>query len=351
MKQRPTGREGKQPEADTLAAHQRAHQRPMAVQALANWAPGNATDAVCRVHQDQLVHQVNQENQESQVHLVYQDPLVNHHNSLAKSSLHLHANRVHLVHQVHPAHLVHPETLAIKEHLDVQALMLHQDHQDPLAHLVHQAPLEPTDHLAMLVPLLKANPLSLESLVMLAMLVLLDLLGHPAMLEPMVNPDNQVQKARRVHQAHPVRMVNQVHPVHLAPQVPQERRVFVQNIAPWTVVCSSKMERGDKRLGHKDHLHSILDSVSRWIMEMEMVNYYIIKITTNKSTNIFRSSITKTSFSTPILSCFFLPKVVSRQNFLVLCSYGAYSAYRFDLTLFFVSNRCVFSSKIISFCF
>jgi len=250
MKRRRTELEGKRP---ATVEHLARIRKPTKKE------PVLATDVVYLVHLDPQVRQVNQANLVSPARLACLEHLVSHQRHHAKLSRRLHANRVHLDHLVHLVHPVHLEIPEIKEHLVVQVLMLLPDHPDPLAHLVHQVQLVPMDHPVMPVLLLKANQLRPANPEMLAMLVHQ---VHPVQLAIQAKTAMLVNQVPKVPKAHPdpqVQMVNQVHPAHQAHQVLQEKRVFVRNIAPWTAVCSSKMEREDKRQ------HSIIDIISKGI--------------------------------------------------------------------------------------
>jgi len=235
-----------------------------------------ATDAVCRVHRVHLAHLESRANQVSLEHLVCQDRLVSRRNHRAKWSLHLLASRVLLVHQVHPVPLVHLETLAIKEHPDAQAQMRPQDHQDHPAHLDHLVQPVPMDHPEMPAHQPRANLFNLASPETPAMLVPQAHLAHPAMPAKTAKLVNLVQKAPKVHPAQMVKTVNQVHQAHLVHRVLQAKRVSVRNIAPWTAVCSSKMERGDKRASHPNPLHSSFGAISRRIIEMAHHGVYLL---------------------------------------------------------------------------
>jgi len=242
-----------------------------------------ATDAVCRVHRVHLAHLESRANQVSLEHLACQDRLVSRRNHRAKWSLHLLANRVLLVHQVHPVPLVHLETLAIKEHPDAQAQMRPQDHQDHPAHLDLLDPLVPMDHPAIPELQLRVNQFSLANLAMPAMLVLLVPLVHLAIqakTENLVNPD---PKALRDRPAHLEATVSPARPARLVHRVHQARRVFVPNTALWTAVCSSKTERGDKQLRRLSQLPAIFDNVSRGIIELAFVVVSLSIISTSST--------------------------------------------------------------------
>jgi hypothetical protein len=148
--------------------------------------------------------------------------------------------------------------------------MLHLDHPDHLDHLAHQAQQVPMDHQAMPAPLLKASQLCLENPEMLEMLVHQVPLAQQAMQAKTAKLVNQVPKVPKAHPDPQVPMVNQVHPAHQARQVLQEKRVFVQNIALWTAVFSSKMERGDKQ-----QIYSIIDIISKRIFRMDNQHWLV----------------------------------------------------------------------------
>jgi hypothetical protein len=71
--------------------------------------------------------------------------------------------------------------------------------------------------------------------------------AQQVMQAKMVKPDHQDQRERKDQQDQQVLTDNpdqQDHQAHLATK---ERKVFAPNIAPWMVVCSSRMERDDKQ--------------------------------------------------------------------------------------------------------
>jgi len=273
MKPRPTGQGGKRVVLDTAARRPR-HRTTVAIPD--KRAPAPAMDVVYLDHQDHLVHQANQASLANPAHPAFQDRLAHRLKLLAKLSLQRHANHVRLVLQVHPAHQVHLEIPVIREPPAAQALMLHPDHPDHPAHLDHLVQPVPMDHPEMPAHQPRANLFNLASPETPAMLVPQAHLAHPAMRAKTAKLVNLVQKAPKVHPAQMVKTVNQVHQAHLVHRVLQAKRVSVRNIAPWTAVCSSKMERGDKRASHPNPLHSSFGAISRRIIEMAHHGVYLL---------------------------------------------------------------------------
>jgi len=174
------------------------------------------------------------------VNLVKAKPL------LAKPSNHHHANLALLVHPVLLAVLANPATLVPMDNPDLVVETQLLDLLDQKDHLAHLETLVVLDNLATLVLQLKAKELLLDPLDHLAMLVLL------ANLVDLVNPetmDNPVDPDPKDHLAHLANLVNLETTDNLeTPDKPeaQATRVSAPNIAPSTVVSSSKMEPGVK---------------------------------------------------------------------------------------------------------
>jgi len=165
---------------------------------------------------------------------------------LAKPSNHHHANLALLVHPVLLAVLANPATLVPMDNPDLVVETQLLDLLDQKDHLAHLETLVVLDNLATLVLQLKAKELLLDPLDHLAMLVLL------ANLVDLVNPetmDNPVDPDPKDHLAHLANLVNLETMDNLeTPDKPeaQATRVSAPNIAPSTVVSSSKMEPGVK---------------------------------------------------------------------------------------------------------
>jgi len=161
---------------------------------------------------------------------------------LAKPSNHHHANLALLVHPVLLAVLANPATLVPMDNPDLVVETQLLDLLDQKDHLAHLETLVVLDNLATLVLQLKAKELLLDPLDHLAMLVLL------ANLVDLVNPetmDNPVDPDPKDHLAHLANLVNPETMDNLeTPDKPeaQATRVSAPNIAPSTVVSSSKME-------------------------------------------------------------------------------------------------------------
>jgi len=207
----------------------------------------DATTAACPVflaRQESLERTVNQANLVYPDHPVY--PVVhrwrfalNNHRRHAS-----HARRDHPDPLDHLANLAQPDPL---DPLEAQARMAEMDHPAHLVHLdrlAHLAKTERRDHPA---PRQQASQRPLETK------------DHPARTAHPVNPDLAERKAQmallvllatKAHPArldHPATMVHQATKARLAQMEVRERRVFAPNIAPPTVVSSSRTEQGDKR--------------------------------------------------------------------------------------------------------
>jgi hypothetical protein len=170
--------------------------------------------------------------------------LLNH----VPNKLHHHANHVLLDHLAHLAHPVLPVMLDQMDNLVQMAdllLLENLDHQDllDLPALMDNPELPETQEL---MPSQKAfNLAHLDLLVMLDHPDLLDLLDNLAM---MVHPDNLDQKDHPAQLEILALMVNLVLPDKLVPLVELEKKVSAPNIAPSTVVSSSKTELADKQI-------------------------------------------------------------------------------------------------------
>lgn len=141
-------------------------------------------------------------------------------------------------HPATPVHQAHPETLA---KMDNQAAQVHK------AHPVHQATQAPMAHEETLVPQLLAHPVPQETPAPLAQTDHPDLPDNPVHAVTMAPQVPQDPKAHLVQLAAPAKMALQAtrdHPVQMAPR---ESPVFAPSTAPWTAVSSSKMAHGAKQ--------------------------------------------------------------------------------------------------------
>lgn len=207
-----------------------------------------ATTAACLVF---LVHQDAQERTANQANLVFPDHLAflaAHHWRSARKCHHHHASHAHQDHpdhQVHLANPVHPDQMAtqVPQAKMVETVLPAQP--DPTDHPVNPERMEKKDHLV--------NPLLVSQLLP----VMLDLLAKTAHLDhlvkmappdPMEDLDLLDRKAHPAQLDHPATMELPVIRDHLVQMDQRANRVSAPNIAPPTVVSSSKTEQGDKHL-------------------------------------------------------------------------------------------------------
>ena len=204
-------------------------------------------------HLAQLVMMVAQVNP---VHLVPLDNLVNNPLLLANNNNHPHANHAQLD---HPAHLDHPDLLEMLDQMATLDLLVDQlplanlDQKDLPAHLAQMDNLVLLDNLVPPLNPMEFNLAHLDLLEMLDHLAHLDLLDN---LVPMELLETQDQKVPLAPMEILDPMETQVHPDKLDPLVVLEKRVSAPNIAPSTVVSSSKTELAVK------HLHLFCCSVA-----------------------------------------------------------------------------------------
>jgi hypothetical protein len=217
------------------------------------------TDAANVALVDKLAHLVQLVMMVAQVNpvlLVHLDNLVNNPLLLANNNNHHHANHAQLD---LPAHLDHPDLLEMLDQMATLDLLVDQlplanlDQKDLLAHLDQMDNLVLLDNL---VPLLNPKEFNLDPQDLLEML---DHLAHLDLLDnlvPMELLEIQDQKVPLAPMETLDPMETQVHPDKLDPLVVLEKRVSAPNIAPSTVVSSSKTELADK------HLHLFCCSVA-----------------------------------------------------------------------------------------
>jgi hypothetical protein len=122
-------------------------------------------------------------------------------------------------------------------------------HQDPLDPKDHPDPLEnpaQMDQLETLVFLLRANHFNLATQAQLEMQAHKDHLDHLVSPAKTDNPDLLDQRDQKDQKDHLEPMDSQDHKDPLGLQGHKESGVFVQNIALWTAVSSSRMEQDVK---------------------------------------------------------------------------------------------------------
>jgi len=187
-------------------------------------------------HQDHLERTANPARLANQVNLV---SLADHRRS-AFHQPHQFANPAHQVHQVllvHKENQAHPVHLEIQETLAKTVVPDSQDHKVLQAHLVNPAQM---DLLAMLDNLLSRLLLLQESLDLKDHLDLKDLqvpMEALALMDSLVDLDRKDHLVPTDNPATLAKMEDLARRDHLDLQ---ERKEFVQNIALWMAVCSSK---------------------------------------------------------------------------------------------------------------
>lgn len=192
---------------------------------------------------DVPANRVNPESQE--IRVIQAFPVFRHQKFAYRRRLN-HANRVRLVHPDllarlaktvsldQPVETVHPEKMAQLVLLARPALLA------PRANLVE------TDLEANQAEMLKATILCPANVAPTENQEKPDpqaLQARPVKTEHQVSPDLEVPQVRPVN---PAKMEKRATKDHLVNRANPEKGACVRNIAPWTVVCFSKMARGDK---------------------------------------------------------------------------------------------------------